>query len=46
MHSPGQAQVQYGGGVSGWVAQSLPVDWNVMPGMLDLHVVRRAPRHR
>ena len=28
-------------GASGWVAQSLPVDWNGIPGMLDLHVVPR-----
>ena len=28
-------------GASGWVAQSLPVDWDGMPGMLDLHVVPR-----
>ena len=27
---------------SGWVAQSLPVEWNVIPGVLDLHV---APRY-
>ena len=28
-------------GISGWVAQSLPVDWNVMPAGLDLHVTPR-----
>ena len=28
--------------VSRWVAQSLPVGWNVMPGVLYLHVL---PRH-
>ena len=28
-------------GASGWVAQSLPVDWGGMPGMLDLQVVPR-----
>ena len=28
-------------GASGWVAQSLPVDWNVMPAVLDLHVTPR-----
>ena len=28
-------------GASGWVAQSFPVDWNVMPRVLDLHDVPR-----
>ena len=26
---------------SGWVTQSLPVDWDVMPGVLDLHIIPR-----
>ena len=34
--------VEVDSGVSRWVAQSLPVGRNVMPGVLDLHVV---PRH-
>ena len=33
-------------GSSGWVAQSLPVDWNGMPGVLDLHVVPRYDSRR
>ena len=33
-------------GISGWVAQSLPVDWNGMPRVLDFHVVPRYDRHR
>jgi hypothetical protein len=28
-------------GASGWVTQSLPVDRNGMPGVLDLHVIPR-----
>ena len=28
-------------GTSRWVTQSLPVDWDGMPGVLDLHVVPR-----
>ena len=28
------------------MAQSLPVDWNGMPGMLNLHIVPRYDRHR
>ena len=28
-------------GAIGWVAQSFPVDRNVMPGVLDLHVIPR-----
>ena len=33
-------------GASGWVAQSLPVDWNLMPGVLDLHLTPRYDRRR
>ena len=33
--------VEVDSGAGGWVAQSLPIDWNVMPGVLDLHVVPR-----
>ena len=33
--------VEINSSASGWVAQSLPVDWNGMPGMLDLHVLPR-----
>ena len=36
-----QYNVEVDSGTSGWVAQSLPVDWNVMPGVLDLHVTPR-----
>ena len=31
--------VEVDSGASGWVTQSLPVDWNVIPGVLSLHVV-------
>ena len=38
--------VEVDSGTSGWVAQSLPVDWNVMPGVLDLHITPRYDRRR
>ena len=31
---------------SGCVAQSLPVDWNGMPGMVDLHLAPRCDGRR
>ena len=33
--------MEVGSGASGWVAQSLPVEWNVVPGVHYLHVVPR-----
>ena len=38
--------VEVHSGASGWVAQTLPVDWNVMPGVPDLHVVPRYDERR
>ena len=38
--------VEIESGASGWVAQSLPVDWNLMPGVLDLHITQRYDRRR
>ena len=26
-------------GAGGWVAQILPVDWNIIPSVLDLHII-------
>jgi hypothetical protein len=36
-----ECNVKLNPGTSGWVAQRLPVDWNGMPGVLDLHVIPR-----
>ena len=33
--------VEVDSGASGWVTQSFPVDWNVIPGVLSLRVVPR-----
>ena len=33
--------VEVDSGAGGWVAQNLPVDWNGIPSVLDLHVVPR-----
>ena len=33
--------IEIDSGARGWVAQSLPVDWNIMPRVLDLHVIPR-----
>ena len=32
-------------GAGGRVAQALPVDWNGMPGVLDLHLIPRFEGH-
>ena len=34
-------KVEVDSGASRWVAQSFPVNWNVMPSVLDLHVAPR-----
>jgi hypothetical protein len=36
-----ECDIEVNGGTGGCVAQSLPVDWNGMPGVLDLHVIPR-----
>jgi hypothetical protein len=36
-----ECNVEVDPGAGGWVAQTLPVDWNGMPGVLDLHVIPR-----
>ena len=32
-----ECNVNVNSGASGWMAQTLPVGWNVMPGVLDLY---------
>ena len=36
-----ECNVQGDSGAGGWVAQTLPVDWDGIPGLLDLHVIPR-----
>ena len=36
-----ECNIEINCGVRGWVAQTLPVDRNGMPGVLDLHVISR-----
>ena len=34
-----ECNIELGRGAGGWVAQTLPVDWNSIPGVLDPHVI-------
>jgi hypothetical protein len=36
-----ECNVQVDPATGGWVAQTLPVDWNGIPGVLDLYVIPR-----
>ena len=41
-----ECNVKVDPGASRWVAQTLSVDWNGIPGVLDLHVIPRFEGHR